>query len=198
MEHISRSLSLDGEIGKKSELYEGTPKMLVCKNGDDLAVVHIARRYWSDPLKAKISPKYENWEKIAIDYDTELARDSWQLYCDGEFKKENIKVDYDWERCSMPAHLIRAKEKAKIDAEREAELEKPDDEIDLKKVYKLDMRFAKLRKMKRAELFQLGIDNINTENLDKPKAVEKLNQRIEEAKAFEKERIKSKEIKRWS
>lgn len=198
MENISRSLSIDGEIDKKSELYEGTPKLLICKDGDDLVVVHIARRYWSDPLKAKIPPKYEKWEKIAVDYDPELARDSWQLYCDGDFKKENIKVDYDWERCSMPAHLIRAKEKEKIDAEREAELEKSDDEIDLKKIYRLDQKFAQLRKMKRAELFQLGIDNINRDNLDKPKAVEKLNQRIKEAKAFEKEKAKIKEIKRWS
>lgn len=198
MEHISRSFSIDGDIEKKTELYEGTPKMLICKDGDDLAVVHIARRYWNDPLKAKIPAKYETWEKIAIDYDPELSRDSWQLYCDGEFKKENIKVDYDWEKCSMPAHLIRAKEKEKIDAERSAELEKADDEIDLKKIYRLDMRFASLRKMKRAELFQLGIDNINQENLDKPKAVEKLKERIKEAKAYEKEMAKTKEIKRWS
>lgn len=198
MEHVSRSFSLDGEIEKKSELYEGMPKMLICKDGDDLAVVHIARRYWGDPLAAKIPAKYENWEKIAIDYDPELSRDSWQLYCDGDFKKENIKVDYDWEKCSMPAHLIRAKEKEKIDAEREVELGKPDDEMDLKKIYRLDMKFECLKRMKRAELYQLGIDNIINENLDRPKAVAKLRERIKEAKSFEKELAKTKEIKRWS
>lgn len=113
-----------------------------------------------------------------------------QLYCDGEFKKENLKIDYNWDYYLMPSSLIKQKHIKRVQSQIDEELAKPTP--DAVKLVTLQRNCEKCKEVKAGtqnkDVYWMNIAIANLDarvangEPDKPVIREKLLAKIEQLK----------------
>lgn len=155
-------------------------KCRVYKNGDKVIYNWPSQKYQDDLSKCKVPDDLKNLPTIVMD-DNELPKDKHfieQLYFDGDIKKENLKVDHNWEVKLMPSFLIKSKHIERLNTKIDEEINKKDP--DAVKLIKLQREKEQVKDWDEAKTYQQALVNLQEDGHNKPLIVQKLNAKISE------------------
>ena len=140
-----------------------------------------SKKYQGDVSLCPIPKALEGLEFVIMDEadlppsNSETGNFHEMIHFDGEVSKENLKQDKAWEKCLMPAFMIREKHLARL------KRKISESRLNSGLAFEYYLEHEGCKGWDEHQLYRQALENLDEDGLEKPVVREKLNAKLKEA-----------------